>query len=253
MSKQDNKDRLHLRPLPQDLDYYANPSFLLLRGGKRAEAASWFTEIRKALRGVEISFYWMQEIIDENKSGSKIPTEGEKVNSIYRSDLYIYFVDNMIFRIFSVREKLSQMVRTHYEFNSPLIVSEGERKIELTVRTCTFTKLICSLKQSPRDIAIDTHLFKLQDNTVLQELKGYRDGFTHHNNIIDQTQGIPFDVEVNTIGNEVTTVFTLQGRPSISDLRIKCVEAYNAIVECIDAFDEIIFPRDFKIEIKSKN
>ena len=194
----------------------------------------------------------------------KVSVDGHE---IHMSDkeiywMFTYLIDNAILRVFACMEKLAQMVRVFYEYKDnggPLEVVPhwkctcGTKEI-MDEKNCSFGNVMNYLRKYSRKKIIDEALEELAKNSAINNLGPYRNGFVHRRNRIDKSMGL--DPEVKSKykeNNTVETTFSFDGGlPGVNWFRIEIANAQNAIVECINKIDKIIFPRDFKINIVGK-
>jgi len=265
--KYSEKKKIEINILDPTLGIYANPMLLLLNKKiKRAEAGQWFQEIQKLLNGFLKSIDSFELFL--NKAFLKQPIKIED-NEIQLSESQIYenityMLDNALLRLFACLDKTAHLVRVYLEHpphGGPLNTkvcwkcSHPECKnIEMSVGNCNFTSLYSYLKGNPRDFSIVHDFIHLFEDESIIELRPFRNGIAHRENILDQSVGIAPMVAVkqDKINDTITGEFTFPTVPEYNWFRVELAKAYNSIINFLNNNSEIIFPKDIQININEK-
>ncbi|MBN2398466.1 MAG: hypothetical protein JXI32_08800 [Deltaproteobacteria bacterium] len=260
--KASDQQSVEFRILTAEFSLYSNPIILMMhfKGGKRVEAAQWSLEIQKMLRGIYESFNMLEGVMNQAKQKKNIVIGGEQID-MSSEQLYwmmIYLVDNAILRIYACLDKIAQMVRCfleHDDNGGPLeVISRCGCRELMTENNCSFGSLMNYLRgQDGRSLEVVQALKELDSHKSIQELRTYRNSFTHRQHSIDATMGLDPKVKVtyNQQNGSVSTMYSFGGAlPTVNWFRVEIVAANNAIAECVDKIGRIIFPRDFEIKNK---
>jgi len=243
--------------LSSNLIYRSNPLILMLRmkGGKRAEAGEWLSEIQALLYGIIKSNNALEVFMNNEMAGKKVFVENQEIKMDNNEKLWaaIYIIDNAILRIFATMDKIGQMVRVYYEHpdHGGYLQILPRKKCSLCLeqmdeKNCTFGTIKSYLDKYPRNKIIDNALVDLDKNYSINFLRPYRSGFVHRKNKLEKHIGIKGEVKskYNDDGS-VTTEYCIENKlPDLNELRARISEAYNAITIFINKTSNIIFPED---------
>lgn len=253
---------VEIKCLSQEYTLYSNPIILLMnfRGGKRAEAAQWSLEIQKMLRGIFKSIRILEGVMNQAHAGNKLNIDNEEIEMPAEESfwLMLYLIDNAILRIYASLDKIAQMVRCYLEHPTDVGTIEAIAKCgcreQMTENNCNFGKLLQYLHTiKGRHKEITDSLKKLETNKSIQELRTYRNAFTHKKHTSDTSMGLDPIIKASYCKDgSISTMFSFGDElPSVNWFRIEIVNANNAIVECVEHIGSIIFPRDFGIASKN--
>lgn len=258
MNKESKEKIVNIKILPHDFWLYSYPMILAFHGkaGKRIEAGKWSLEVKKMLNGIVRSVEMMENLMNNYQNKEKVYI-GKKQVELNEEDTYwmlIYFIDNSILRVYACLDKMSQMCRSYFEHvdngsNLKVYLRCGCEE-KMNDKNCSFGNLVNSLiNENPeRNKIIAESLKKLDKNSSISKLRGYRNMFTHREHRLDHSVGLNPDVKVDYQEVSEFVNFTFgKSLPSVNWFRVEIVKSHNAIIDCLAEIWGEIFPADFKI------
>jgi hypothetical protein len=264
--KTSNQRNVQIKLLPPRLDFDAQPTLLMLHGigGKRAEAAQWYMEIRKLYIGIIDSIDALEKMMNHQDQNQKITVDGKEVTiSPEKADRAMtYLIENAIFRLFACLDKYAQMVRVYYDYpkhGGPFHLSKCnrcgralEQDMVLNENNCHLVSMYNASQNQSRNAIIDKTINDLYKNKHIENLRLYRNGIAHRVNSLNNSVGLSPLVKASIGSDGMKTLFTFKGLPTINWFRVEITYGLNSIVDSVNSVKDIMFPPDVSSKIIKK-